>query len=288
MTHPTISTLGGVSMKTMTASWNKAFDDYAVKITMDEESLGRFFRQNGVRLEASIGAFDGDTPVGIWLNGIREIDGVLTAYDSGTAIWPEFRNQGVSKLLAEKSTMVLKDIGVVDYVLEVMQKNETAFSIYKKSGFEVTRRFICFAATSPTFDDAVRDPGFDVKETTVADLMDMHLPPTERLPSWQNRLESSYEIRDRVRGVAAWKDGRMVGYGLIQTDRGRIPQIGISPNYWETDLPSVILMWLCDRVEAGKEIALINVDEDAKHTIALLSRHGFVESVRQYEMRKKL
>ena len=283
-----IKILGSTPISQIADSWNKAFSDYAVKIDMTEERLLSFFRQNSVRFDLSMGAFDGNRLVGLWMNGVRTIDGLLTAYDSGTAIWPEFRSMGISKQLAAKSNETLKKAGVGSYVLEVLAENDRAFNIYKKDGFEVTRNFICFQTTAPVSKIIKEMSDVEFRMGFIDEKIAAGLPKTEYMPSWQNQTESLLQIRGGIQVVTAWQNGNIIRFGTMQAERGRIPQIGFLPDRWNTELAPVLLAMLCNIVEPCKEIAVINVEDTAAKTIELLKRHGFTEMTRQYEMKKSL
>jgi len=110
----------------------------------------------------------------------------------------------------------------------------------------------------------------------------------EYAPSWQNRDESVLPIADQMRGITVTKGDRVLGYGIVQTTRGRIPQIGFANDVWNTEIPFLLLERLGAVLKEGSEIAIINVDENAPNTIKLFQDAGFEELVRQYEMKKNL
>jgi ribosomal protein S18 acetylase RimI-like enzyme len=281
-----IKTLGGMLLAGLADAWNKAFSDYAVKLHFDERLMGLIIRQNGVRLESSIGAVSGGDLIGIWLNGIRTIDGMLSAYDAGTAICPEFRSQGISKMLAAKSNEILRSLGVKKYVLEVLTENEKAFNLYKGQGFEVTRRFECLEIERPLAPVACSDKGISFEVLPLNAETTKLLPPTEYTPSWQNRIEAMIAISDDVELHAARKTGKIVGFGIVQPARGRISEIGFTEKYWGTDVSSAILTRLFSSIKG--EAMMINIQEDADKTIGLLEGHGFKKAISQYEMKKLL
>lgn len=283
-----IKTLGETPLEKITASWNKAFSDYAVKLVVTKDQLESRFRQNGVRLDASPGAFDGDDLVGIWMNGVRTVEGVITAYDSGTAIWPEYRSLGISKDLAKKSNEILKGMGVLTYILEVLSDNERAFNIYKKDGFEVTRKFTCYKTDAPRFDKDIAADGVLFKEEAFNESMAKILPRPEYEPSWQNSMASILAVNDVMRVISALKRDKVVGYGIVRPDTGRVAQLGFDEEFWDTNLPSLVLEKLHDKVSPHNEIAMINVEENASKTIGLLRKHGFRPWAAQYEMKKHL
>jgi len=286
-------TLNTVPMSQLLDAWNAGFGDYQVSMQTTEGGLAGFFRQNGVKLELSQGAFDGGKIVGFWFNGVRNIGGVPTAYDSGTAIAPDYRSLGISKELAQMSDRALIREGVREYVLEVLADNERAFEVYRKSGFEVTRELLSFKTTAPLagagadeFDIA---PDIFFLDEWVGESFWGRMPDMmEYRPSWQNRNEAVLAINDQIAAVTAHRNGRVIGYGVIQTTRGRIPQIGVAREYRDTDIPSAILTRLGLKMEEGSPMVVINVDPAAERTIALLETHGFEQFAKTIEMKKSL
>ncbi len=94
-----------------------AFSDYEVDMRMSCEQFRQRLRRDGVRLELSAGAFDGEQMVGFYVSGIGDWQGKSTAYDAGTGVIPEYRGRGVAKELFAFQERRLKDASVVQYLL---------------------------------------------------------------------------------------------------------------------------------------------------------------------------
>jgi ribosomal protein S18 acetylase RimI-like enzyme len=288
MVNVEIKTLKDVGLKDIHASWTRAFSDYPVDIQMTEEMLGSHLAQNDLDTAASVGAFDGENIVGLWLNGLREIEGKLCAYDAGTAIWPEYRGRGLSKLLATRSTEILKKMRVKEYFLEVISDNTKAYNVYLKDGFKVCRTFSCFKTNAPRNDKRTLPDDVMIREENFSESIIRELPPTEYTPSWQNTIRSMLNVKETVRMITARRCGKLAGYGLIQTHRGRISELGFTSDAWETELPSAVLNELCNIADRDKDVAVINVDDGASRTLGLLANHGFKKFVGQFEIKKEL
>jgi GNAT superfamily N-acetyltransferase len=100
-----------------------AFSDYEVDMRMSREQFQQRLMRDGVRLEMSAGAFDGERMVGFCINATGEWQGKSTAYDAGTGVIPEYRGRGVAKDLFAYLEGQLKEAGVVQYLLEVLTSN---------------------------------------------------------------------------------------------------------------------------------------------------------------------
>lgn len=286
MTSIQIKNLVNISMDTLHAAWVKAFSDYQVDITLTVDAMGLFLRRNGVSFKHSLGAFDGDTLVGFWMNGLRTLDGVLTAYDSGTGIIPEYRSQGISKELSAASNKHLSSLGVREYFLEVLTENEKAYNIYLALGFSVTRRFLCLRSDTLTFEPLRLPEGIVLKECVPSESIIKRLPSMEWRPSWQNRSEAMLAIPEELTCICAYKGDLIIGYGLlIGGNRGRVTQIGFAEDAWDSSLPSLLLEKLCTD-KKFKEYNVVNIEKGAKRSMELFNRHGFWPFVEQYEMKK--
>lgn len=282
-----IKTLKGISIEEMCTSWSKAFSDYAVQMKMTPKILDHIFRQNSVHLNISVGAFDKGTLVGFWMNGYREINKIKLAYDSGTAIWPEYRNRGISKLLSEESNKLLIKKGVSEYILEVFKSNEKAINLYCKSGFKTSREFCCLMANKHNFKKTKigRSSLIEIipyNSSTISNLL-----PMEYEPSWQNNSSSLLNISDLIRFFVAREGKKIVGYGIALPSRGRICQIAFEDAYWNSKISSKLLKMMCESSETD-EIMVINIDSRATRTLEFFKRHGFEPSLEQLEMKKNI
>ena len=106
---------------------------------MSEEQFEQRVKRDGVDLELSAGAFDGERMIGFYMNGRGIWQGKLTAYDAGTGVVPDHRRRGVAEELFEFMVPRLKEFGITQYLLEVMTSNERAVALYRKLGFEEVR-----------------------------------------------------------------------------------------------------------------------------------------------------
>jgi len=283
----TIRSLGDVSLETAHRASIEAFADYLVDVQMSLDEFEVMVRQNSVDLALSVGAFDGDRLIGIWVNGVRTVDGLRTAYDSGTAIVAAYRGRGLSKRMSHLSTRLLREAGVVQTFLEVLQQNEKAYGIYLADGFEVVRELKCLRTTRPRTGEVPLPAGLVLESGPFDKALVPRFPPMEYRPSWQNATASMMQVAERVHSVVVRRDRAIVGYGLVMPARGRVTQLGVDDVLWESTVPAAILRALCG-VARSEEVAAINVDPAATRTLALLRDHGFEPYVDQYEMSKPL
>lgn len=52
--------------------------------------------------------------------------------------------QGLASSISQYAIPFMQAAGIKQYLLEVLEENSTAFSVYQKQGLAVTRKFDCF------------------------------------------------------------------------------------------------------------------------------------------------
>ncbi|MCM3610278.1 GNAT family N-acetyltransferase [Planococcus sp. MERTA32b] len=120
-----------------TEAWNKGFEGYHFDMTTTPEAFEKRMEQEGLSREFSVVAFDGEEPVGLVLNGIREYAGRKIGWNGGTGVAMSFRKKGVGMQLMEKTLEILEEENVEVATLEAISGNEKAIALYKKLGYEI-------------------------------------------------------------------------------------------------------------------------------------------------------
>ena len=100
-------------------------------------------------LEISAGAFDDGKMIGFYMNGVGSWQGKQTAYDAGTGVISEYRGGSVAKELFAFMVPRLKEVGIAQYLLEVLSENDRAVALYRKLGFVETRVLAVFRSDEP-------------------------------------------------------------------------------------------------------------------------------------------
>src|ERR1044071_7296656 len=96
----------------------EAFSDYQVSLQMSEEQFAQRLERDGVDLELSAGAFDGERMIGFYMTGRGTWHGKQTAYDAGTGVVPSHRRRGVAEDLFNFIVPQFQDRGITQYLLE--------------------------------------------------------------------------------------------------------------------------------------------------------------------------
>lgn len=270
----------------------EAFSDYIVPMQPEIGALKRLYQMEGVALDHSFGAFDGDKMVGFTVNGIGDWRGKLTAYDAGTGVIPAYRRKGISRRMFEYILPFLRERQIRQYLLEVIVENKPALELYKSLDFQIEREFAIFGRGKDFIFEDSHQPNRQNIE-----IIEIENPDWNRLqsfwthqPSWQNSIDSMKRgaaeptINKKILGV--FLDNRMIGYGIVFPKSGNVPQFVIAEEYRRKGFGSALLDAL--QREAKAALKVNNVDEKARDAMAFLGANGFSLLTRQYEMLLKL
>jgi len=131
--------------------FEKAFADY--EIHFEKEEVRSMLRRRGFNPKLSFAAFENDEIIAFTLNGIGTFNGIPTAYDTGTGTVKQYRGQNIAGKIFTYSLPFLQKAGISQYLLEVLQNNQKAITVYRRMNFEVTREFDCFRQTKELIDN---------------------------------------------------------------------------------------------------------------------------------------
>ncbi|MCF8267451.1 MAG: GNAT family N-acetyltransferase [Ignavibacteriales bacterium] len=269
-------------------SWINAFSDYAVPLSTSVKELKYMLERRGYTDNLSFGAFDKDTLIGFTLNGIRDWDGKLTAYDTGTGLTKEYRRQGIATKLFDESLPVLRSNNIKQYLLEVLQPNKAAFDLYSKKGFEVQREFDCYISpiSEVKFKHRTLSSEFEIVEVKE---LDRELLQTfwDFKPSWQNSIASLEKKLKYLTIIGINANHKLIAYGVIENHTGDVPQIAVKGPYRRLGLGTAILSKLSD-FSKSNQIRIINVDANCNSFRYFMNSVGLSLVISQFEMLLKL
>ncbi|HUX39159.1 MAG TPA: GNAT family N-acetyltransferase [Rectinemataceae bacterium] len=263
------------SLAEVHAAFVDAFSEYEVPIDMPEGALREMLETRSYRPDFSYGYFADGKLASFILVGIRTRGGVLTAYDSGTGTIKDFQGKGIGSRLLEDTIGRLKARGVRRFLLEVLEHNEAAQSLYRRYGFAVTRKLNCYKREGgPAGVDAAAEgrPGLE-------SLVDAAESITFA-PSWQNEYASYLNAIERHDFIADAAEPR--NFGIVHKRNGSILQLGLSADSIGSEKEKRLFA-LLERGGEGRGLKYLNVEEGAKIE-EVLARNGFGIYISQYEM----
>lgn len=288
MSDISISNLRGCNFSSLYKSYTAAFSDYFVPYHISEEQLKVGLQQVDYDPTLSFGAFEkSGRMIGFWLSACEQTSAERKGYGVGTGIIRRRRRGGIgTKLLAalEQEIAVRR---IMSYSLEVDQENEAAIEFYANCGFEKSAVYYLYCAETLLSPDKSAAVSLELKEVSLKDLSAVHRDYLEYLPSSYNTIEAMRRIGNFVRAFIVEGGGSILGYGIIQPDRSRIRQLGISEGDNATLAVRMLFKGLSDCSECTDPLHITGVPDNAKRTIEILRQAGFVQAGLQYEMTKE-
>jgi ribosomal protein S18 acetylase RimI-like enzyme len=124
---------------------NWGFSDYIVPIQLDLAQFHTMLRVNQIDVRLSKVVFQDGNPVGVGLISRRG----WTSRLAGMAIIPEARGRKIGQWLVTQLIDEAKARDDSFMELEVIQDNEPAFNLYKKTGFKTIRTLASYSQESP-------------------------------------------------------------------------------------------------------------------------------------------
>ena len=259
-----------------------AFSDYQISLQMTEEQFEQRVQRDGVELELSAGAFDGERMIGFYMNGRGMWHGQETAYDAGTGVVLDHRRRGVAIELFDFMVPRLKERGIEQYLLEVLTGNERAVKLYRKLGFEEVRTLVG-VRSNEVMKTLAHVEGVTIRHMEEPD-WDVFCAYWDGEPSWQNSKDAVERIRNQCEIAGAFAGEKCVGYGIVFKPSGILMQLAVAQEFRRRGIGRRLLASL----SGDKILKTNNVDEELKGTLEFYKACGFEVVLRQFEMMRTL
>ncbi|MDX5444103.1 MAG: GNAT family N-acetyltransferase [Hymenobacteraceae bacterium] len=262
-------------------TFSQAFSDYIIKLQLTEEQFYHKLQREGVELVLTGGAFQSKVLSGFILSGTGNWNNKNTAYNAGTGVVPAARRKGVASNLYQYMLPVLKQNGIEQCLLEVIQQNNKAFELYLKLGFDVVRELDSFRVAKDVLTGAVNKAA-TIRFTASPD-WHVYKQFWQTSPSWQNMPESVARASEKTAIAEAFVDGNLVGYGIIFTQSGQVAQLAVQENMRGNGIGSQLLHQL-KLSTAAPAISFINVDRSCSSLLQYLKNKKVPKLLSQHEM----
>lgn len=275
--------LSHVSFDELFEAFEQAFADYEMQLNKAEHLT--MLQRRGYDPNLSFAAFDEGKIVSFTCNGIGDFYGLPTAYDTGTGTLKNYRRKGLAARVFEYSIPYLKEAGIKQYILEVLQHNTGAVSVYRKIGFEITREFYYFRAENKQITQ-------DVKASVIpCTLCPININEYNMLagfwdfePSWQNSLESiNRSFKDFI-CLGAFTEDRLVGYGVFEPTSGDVTQIAVDKQFRGKGIGSLLFDKMLT-YNKYSSVKIINTDIRCDSITTFLKSRNIEPTGKQFEMK---
>lgn len=200
-----------LSYKEAVVLWNEGFKYYFSNMTMTVDAFIRKLANEGLSPEHSVVAYVDHVAVGFAINGFREMDGKKIAWNGGTGIKPEFRGQGIGKVLIEACLDVYREQGVDLALLEAVAQNERAIALYKKMGYEVFEELVFLQQNGAMTIDAFHtNSNFEIVRGIPEDIQSLEF--FQPIKAWQVQVPSC----KGAESIIVKKGNEVLAYAVYQ------------------------------------------------------------------------
>ncbi|NEM96857.1 GNAT family N-acetyltransferase [Pontibacter burrus] len=280
----TISFLRAQDMPEVHQTFLKAFADYFVPIQLTEEQFYTKLKRESIEPTFCVGAYEGANLVGFILTGIGNYNQKPTGYNAGTGVVPEHRGHGLTKKMYDHLLIKLKQSGMEQCLLEVIQENTPALKSYEAIGLKITRSLDCFRAKKDDLLLNVSLPeNIKIAQVSKPDWVNYsHF--CDVAPTWQNTSGAIVRSPDEKVVLEARDAGdELVGYAAFFPKTGAIAQFAVVPAFRGEGIGKALLKEV-KNLTIAPALMLLNVDTEAVAFISFLKRRNFTRFLGQFEM----
>ncbi len=282
-----IKSLRATSLDTLFEAFSQAFAEY--ELQLNKQQLHTMLTRRGFDPDLSFAAFDDNGKiVAFTFNGIGHFNGIPTAYDTGTGTLKAYQGKGLATRIFEYSIPILKEAGIRQYLLEVLQHNTKAVSVYRNLGFRTTREFNYFnqkneevITNCPPINIPYSIQPIDVKQyPCIADFLNFH-------PSWQNCFDSIKRSQEEFVSLGVFTENRLIAYCVFEPIAGDVTQLAVDKPYRRKGIASLLLQKMIG-LNKNDSIKIINTDTEDNSVTAFLHAKNIPLKGKQFEMIRKL
>lgn len=278
-----IRSLENIGFDTLFDGFSNAFSDY--EIHFDKSEVRSMLIRRGYMPRLSFAAFEDGKIIAFTLNGIGRYNGIPTAYDTGTGTVKDYRGHGLAGEIFKYSLPFLKEAGIRQYLLEVLQSNNKAITVYRRMRFETTREFDCFKqCIADVSNPCAKGPRTDIRIIPVdtytvrqaQSFCDFH-------PSWQNSIESIERGEAALTRIGAFDKEELAGYCVFDRNTGDLTQIAVRNDCRRKGIASLLLNEAIKQMGADF-VKVINIPSGNTTMEAFLKSRNISLMNRQFEM----
>lgn len=270
--------IGNGDLDDLVVAQNEIFSDYVVPMRSSKAFFIDFLQSVGGRTGNVIVAVDGDRIVG-YANPV--VDG-KESWIGGVGVVPSHRGRGIGKRLMLEAEDFSRSEGAETSILEVIQGNERARSLYRTLGYEERRTYVCAEGKPMQFVGY----GIQPRRASTEDLIAMH-GRSYADTCWQRRKACG------LMASAHSSECYSVGSGFVLVRKvdaiGYIPYLGVLPERRGEGVGTSLAKFALNRLhELGAfKVAIYNLNEDPS-VLRMLDKFDFAVTMKQIEMRKQL
>lgn len=250
-----------------------AFRDYFLPLSGELSEHEERWRNAGVDLSLSYGAFVQDKLVGFVLVATKDKD----AFNLATGVIPEGRGQGVTLQIFDQLIPMLKSRGFRQMTLEVIDQNKRALKVYHEIGFELHRTLISFSGTA-SIHLPMKLGSYQVKSLK---LQREHLELSTFAPGFEQSFDLLFRQQKNIELHELRIENKLEAFALFKPSRMNLLYLAGTS---EVNMAALLGEMKLDQEQWG----MINVDSRNKGLISFFQNIGLRPYITQFEMRLAL
>lgn len=267
-----LKSLENTSIVDIVDAFNQSFADYELPFQFTTETMQQKILFEDIDLRYSVGAFDNDKLVGFIFFGI---DGT-TAWDGGTGVIPAYRGQKLTQRMLVYSFPILKAQGINHVLLEVLENNVGARSIYERAGFRITRKLHGYKGEI----NIDNTPDYKIEVLTHPDYEMLSKLGGFKF-AWQ-QMDKRIQNRAAIITTIGIRDNNeIVAYMHFDAKASRIHQFGTAESHRRKGMATTLFQYLAQN--CAIPILVVNI-EDASEANTFIQKTGLKHLISQYEM----
>ena len=280
-----IRSLENTGFESIFKAFSQAFADYEVQ--WNKTQLKTMLKRRGFVPKLSFAAFDDNEKiVAFTLNGIGVFNGIPTAYDTGTGTLKDYRGRGLATEIFETSLPYLRENKVEQYLLEVLQHNPKAISVYKKLGFETTRALNYFMQKNEKIDSRPGNSDYVVKQLDMLNFEKLY-NFWDFYPTWQNEVQAIQRAPEDFIFLGGFSGTRLLGYCVFAPASGDLTQIAVDKQHRRKGIATLLLDEAI-KFNRNDVLKVMNTDAQSTSMTGFLKTKNIVLKGKQFEMIKSL
>ena len=278
-----IRSLENIGFDELFEGFSNAFSDY--EIHFDKSEVQSMLIRRGYVPYLSFAAFEEGKIVAFTLNGIGMFNGIQTAYDTGTGTVKEYRGRGLAGEIFRYSLPFLRQAGISQYLLEVLQNNHKAITVYRRMQFDTKREFDCFKQSIANIDNIHSVSQCANLRIGLIDVDTVRQAQTfcDFSPSWQNSIESIERGASDLTCIGAFDLYELVGFCVFDRKSGDLTQIVVKEEYRRQGVASQLFSEVIRQMSTDF-VKVINVPSDNRSLPAFLKSTNIPLMNKQFEM----
>lgn len=267
-----IRNLSQTKIETIVECLVESFKNYFVKMPSNVDFWRNRFHAARVDYTLSFGVFDQDKLVAFIIHGIDMHNHQKTAFNTGTGVIEAYRGQKLVDQMYSFAFPILKENDIEKCMLEVIDKNDRAISVYERIGFKKDRFLICFNGKLK-----------DVKSSATIEKVNIlkHenlIMPYQAFYSWDHSIDAirnspnfftSYLVKTKLEDL--------IGYFIVNRQNKALIQMeAFDQDKWMDmigSIQSIVPTFKMNNIDSGRE-----------YLIDSMKQAGMENYINQFEM----